>query len=84
MVCSALLLVVEGHVLGSRVCVQEDGCCTTCSIPLPHPQDACIHVTTLPMRGNQVLYVQYPAILLPSLCILLVLRDLFGVFVNSH
>jgi len=34
-----------------------------------------IHVTTLPTRGNQVSYVQYPAIFFPSLCILLALKD---------
>jgi cobalamin biosynthesis Co2+ chelatase CbiK len=39
-----------------------------------NPHEACMQVTTLPMRGNQVTYVKYPAILLPSLCILLALR----------
>ena len=34
MVCSAWLLVVGGQVQGSRLCVQEEGCCTLCSIPL--------------------------------------------------
>ena len=29
MVCSAWLLVVGGQVQGGRVCVQEEGCCTT-------------------------------------------------------
>jgi len=29
MVCSNWLLVVGGQVQGSRVCVQEEGCCTT-------------------------------------------------------
>ena len=31
MVCSAWLLVVGGQVQGSRLCVQEEGCCTTFS-----------------------------------------------------
>jgi len=30
MVCSAWLLVVGGQVQSSRVCVQEEGCCTSC------------------------------------------------------
>ena len=32
MVCSAWLLVVGGQVQGSRVCVQEEGCCTSMPI----------------------------------------------------
>ena len=35
MVCSAWLLVVGGQVQGSRVCVQEEGCCTTASCNIP-------------------------------------------------
>ena len=35
MVCSAWLLVVGGQVQGSRVCVQEEGCCTTKSYSIP-------------------------------------------------
>jgi hypothetical protein len=35
MVCSAWLLVVGGQVQSSRLCVQEEGCCTSCNIPLP-------------------------------------------------
>jgi hypothetical protein len=31
MVCSAWLLVVGGQVQGSRLCAQEEGCCTTTS-----------------------------------------------------
>ena len=34
MVCSAWLLVVGSQVQGSRLCVQEEACCT-CNIPLP-------------------------------------------------
>jgi len=33
-VCRSWLLVVGGQVQGSRLCVQEEGCCTKCSIPL--------------------------------------------------
>jgi len=33
MVCSACLLVVGGQVQGSRLCVQAEGFCTSCSIP---------------------------------------------------
>ena len=29
MACSAWLLVVEGQVQSSRLCIQEEGCCTT-------------------------------------------------------
>ena len=35
MVCSAWLLVVGGQVQSSRLCVQAEGCCTLCNIPLP-------------------------------------------------
>ena len=35
MVCDAWLLVVGGQVKDNRLCVQEEGCCTSCSIPLP-------------------------------------------------
>ena len=34
MVCSAWLLVVGGQVHGSRLCVQEEGCCTECQATL--------------------------------------------------
>ena len=35
MVFGACLLVVEVEVQDSRLCGQEEGCCTTCNIPLP-------------------------------------------------
>ena len=37
MVCSAWLLIVGGQVQGSKLCVRDEGCCTTesCNIPLP-------------------------------------------------
>ena len=35
MVCSAWLLIVGGQVPGSRLCVQEEGCCTTAVVQLP-------------------------------------------------
>ena len=35
MVCSAWLLVFGGQVQGSRLCVQEGGCCTVVQVPLP-------------------------------------------------
>ena len=35
MVCIAWLLVVGDQVQYSMLCVQEEGCCTSCSIPLP-------------------------------------------------
>ena len=38
MVCSAWLLVVGGQVQGSRLCVQEEGCCTSFNTPLPSVQ----------------------------------------------
>jgi len=34
MVCSAWLLIVGDEVQGSRLCVQEEGCCTNCSMPI--------------------------------------------------
>ena len=43
MVCSAWLLVVGVQVQGSRLCVQEEGCCTTasCNIPFPGRTPCC-------------------------------------------
>ena len=34
MMCSAWLLVVGGQVQSSRLCVQEEGCCTTWVVPV--------------------------------------------------
>ena len=45
MVCSAWPLVVGGQVQDSRVCIQEEGCCTTCNIPLPGRTAADLHLT---------------------------------------
>ena len=42
MVCSAWLLVVGGQVQGSRVCVQEEGCCTNASCNIDIDIDMCI------------------------------------------
>jgi len=36
-VCSAWLLVVGGQVQDSRLCVQEEGCCTTATAVVQHP-----------------------------------------------
>ena len=42
MVCSAWLLVVGGQEQDSRLCVQEEGCCTSCNIPIPGSIACCL------------------------------------------
>ena len=49
-VCSAWLLVVGGQVQDSRLCVQKEGCCTTCNIHFPGRIDCC------PATSNQALH----------------------------
>jgi hypothetical protein len=59
MVCSAWLLVVEGQVQGSRLCAQEEGCCTTksCNIPLPGHTACCpAPDPRQPATSNQALH----------------------------
>ena len=58
MVCSDWLLVVGGQVQDSRLCVQKEGCCTTCNIPLPGHiafimVNDCVYVTLLPFNGGR-------------------------------
>ena len=38
MVCIAWLLVVGGQVQGSRLCFRDEGCCSTQSSNIPHPE----------------------------------------------
>ena len=45
MVCGAWLLVVGGQVQGSRLCVQEEGCCTT-DVADRWPATSWVHYTT--------------------------------------
>ena len=57
MVCSAWLLVVEGQVQSSRLCVQEEGCCTTAVVH--HPSSwthSLLPYTWPPTTSNQALH----------------------------
>ena len=45
MECSAWLLVVGGQVQGSRLCVQEEGCCTTATSLILDAWPAAMHLT---------------------------------------
>ena len=57
MVCSAWLLVVGGRVQDSRLCVQEEGCCTTRVVQ--HPSSwtrSLLSCTQPPTTSNQALH----------------------------
>ena len=57
MVCSAWLLVVGGQVQGSRLCVQEEGCCATAVAQ--HPSSwthSLLPCTWSPTTSNQALH----------------------------
>ena len=57
MVCSARLLVVGGQMQGSRLCVQEEGCCTTAVVQHPSSwTDSLLSCTWSPTTSNQVLH----------------------------